>query len=109
MLDKSALYSPRAGAGLPADVRHVLLTAALASPHPDAPDAHAHPTDVATVRGALEAGLEDQIRVRHEAEVSFDPVRSFHATITQGRLCIKGAPEALLPRCTCNVTVIPLP
>jgi len=85
---------------LPADVRHVLLTAALASPHPDAPDAHAHPTDVAVVRGALEAGLEDQVRMQHEAELSFDPVRSFHATIAQGRLCIKGAPEALLPRCT---------
>ena len=85
---------------LPADVRHVLLTAALASPHPDAPDAHAHPTDVAVVQGTLEAGLGDQVRVQHEAEISFDPVRSFHATIAQRRLCIKGAPEALLPRCT---------
>ena len=84
---------------LPPDAQHVLLTAALASPHPDAPDAHAHPTDIAVVRGALEAGLADQVRVPHEAELSFDPVRSFHATIAGKRLCIKGAPEAILPRC----------
>jgi cation-transporting P-type ATPase I len=58
---------------LPADVCHVLLTAALASPHPDAPDARAHPTGVAIVQGALEAGLGDQVRVQHEAELSCDP------------------------------------
>lgn len=85
---------------LTADTRHVLLTAALASPHPDAPDAQAHPTDIAVVRGAFEAGLADEVRAPHRAELSFDPVRSFHATIADGRLCIKGAPEALLPRCT---------
>jgi cation-transporting ATPase I len=85
---------------LPEEMRHILLTAALASPHPDAPDAHAHPTDVAVIQGALESGLEDQVRVLHEAELSFDPARSFHATLAGGRLCIKGAPEALLPRCT---------
>jgi magnesium-transporting ATPase (P-type) len=85
---------------LSTDMRHVLLTAALASPHPDAPDAQSHPTDIAVVRGALEAGLADQVRAPHQAELSFDPVRSFHATIAGGRLCIKGAPEALLPRCT---------
>ncbi len=35
---------------LATDLRHVLLTAALASPHPDAPDAQAHPTDIAVVQ-----------------------------------------------------------
>jgi cation-transporting ATPase I len=85
---------------LSTDLRHVLLTAALASPHPDAPGAHAHPTDVAVVQGAQEASLGEQIRVKHEDELAFDPVRSFHVTLAQGRLCVKGAPEAVLPRCT---------
>jgi calcium-translocating P-type ATPase len=84
---------------LPADIRHVLLTAALASPHPDAPDAASHPTDASVIRGAQEAGLDDQLRVKHEAELAFDPVRSFYATVVQERLCVKGAPEALIPRC----------
>src|SRR5205823_5669424 len=85
---------------LATDLHRVLLTAALASPHPDAPDAQAHPTDIAVVQGALDVGLGEQVGVKHEAELSFDPMRSFHATIAQGRLCIKGAPETLLPRCT---------
>ncbi len=38
--------------------------------------------------------------MKHEAELSFDPVRSFHATLAENRLCLKGAPEALLPRCS---------
>jgi cation-transporting ATPase I len=80
--------------------RHILLTAALASPHPDAPGAHAHPTDVAVIQGAQEAGLSEEIRTKHDDELAFDPVRSFHATRAQGRLCVKGAPEAVLPRCT---------
>ncbi len=85
---------------LSAEMKHILLIAALASPHPDAPGAHAHPTDVAVVQGAQEAGLTQDIRVPHDDELAFDPVRSFHATLAGGRICIKGAPEALLPRCT---------
>ncbi len=85
---------------LPTALRQILLTGALASPHPDASDAKAHPTDVAVIQGAVDAGLSSQIQVKHEKELSFDPVRSFHATIVQGRLCIKGAPEALISRCT---------
>jgi cation-transporting P-type ATPase I len=81
-------------------LQHVLLTAALASPHPDAPDAQSHPTDSAIIQGALDAGLNKQIRVPHEAEIPFDPARSFHATLVQGSLCVKGAPEAVLPRCS---------
>jgi magnesium-transporting ATPase (P-type) len=92
-------HEVRLPAVLSADLRHVLLTAALASPHPDAPDAQAHPTDVAVIRGAFDAGLQQELQVQHEAELSFDPARSFHATLAHGRLCIKGAPEALLPRC----------
>lgn len=84
--------------GLPKDLRSVLLTGAFACPHPDAPDAQAHPTDIAVMQGAEHAGLD--LHVPHEKELSFDPVRSFHASIVEGRLCIKGAPEALIPRCS---------
>ena len=78
---------------------HVLLTAALACPHPDAPDVASHPTDMAVIRGAQEAGFGEQLQVKHTNELAFDPIRSFHATVADGRLCLKGAPEALAPRC----------
>jgi magnesium-transporting ATPase (P-type) len=81
-------------------LQHVLITAALASPHPDASDASAHPTDIAIIQGALDEGLSKQIRIPHEAEAPFDPSRGFHATLAQGRLCIKGAPEVVLPHCS---------
>lgn len=85
---------------LSANLRHVLLTAAFASPYPEAQGATAHPTDIAVIQGAQEAGLGAALQVKHDAELSFDPTRSFHATVVQGRLCVKGAPEALLPRCS---------
>jgi magnesium-transporting ATPase (P-type) len=85
---------------LPKPLQQVLITAALASPHPDAPDAKSHPTDSAIIQGALDAGLSKQIRIPHEAELPFDPSRAFHATLVQGSLCVKGAPEVLLPRCS---------
>jgi calcium-translocating P-type ATPase len=81
-------------------MRQVLLTAALASPHPDAPDAGSHPTDIAVIKGAQEAGLGEQLQIQHTTELAFDPVRSFHATVVDGRLCLKGAPEALVSRCS---------
>lgn len=84
---------------LPAGLRQVLLTAGLASPHPDAEDADAHPTDVAVTQGAVAAGLGEAVRARREADSPFDPARSFHATLVEGRLCVKGAPEALAARC----------
>jgi len=84
---------------LPETLSHVLLTAALASPHPDAQGARAHPTDVAVVQGAIIAGLREQNNFTRETELSFDPARSFHVALAQGRLCIKGAPEVVLARC----------
>jgi calcium-translocating P-type ATPase len=85
---------------LSASLRHVLLTAGLASPHPDAPDAAAHPTDVAVTRGVQAAGMGEEVRAERAAESPFDPVRSFHAAFSQGRLSAKGAPEALAARCS---------
>ncbi|WP_165423864.1 cation-translocating P-type ATPase [Ktedonosporobacter rubrisoli] len=96
--NSSLEYTP--SSRLPAEMSHILLTAALASPHPDAPDAGIHPTDRAVVQGALAAGLGKQIHLQHEEELSFDPSRSFHATLTHGRVCIKGAPEVVLNHCS---------
>jgi cation-transporting ATPase I len=81
-------------------LRSVLLTAAFASPHPDAPDAHAHPTDIAVIQGAQEAGLGEQMYLSRARELSFDPARSFHASVVEDRLCIKGAPETIIARCS---------
>jgi len=88
-----------------AELQQVLLTAALASPHPEAQDAGSHPTDLAVIAGAEKAGLSQEIRVMRTAEVPFEPARSFHATIADDRLMVKGAAEALAQRCTsvrCN-------
>jgi magnesium-transporting ATPase (P-type) len=52
------------------------------------------------VQAALAAGLGEQIGMPHDREYPFDPVRSFYATAVQGRMCLKGAPEALIVRCT---------
>jgi magnesium-transporting ATPase (P-type) len=80
-------------------MREVLLTAALACPHPDNGAAGAHPTDVAVVRAAEQAGMGANLRVQRFAEASFDPVRAFQADIADGALCVKGAPEAIAARC----------
>jgi magnesium-transporting ATPase (P-type) len=47
----------------------------------------------------LQAGLEDEVRAPRQAEVPFDSARAFHASLVRGRLCVKGAPERLVPRC----------
>jgi cation-transporting ATPase I len=81
-------------------LREVLRVAALASPRPDAPGASAHPTDVAVVRGAQAAGLRRELEVERSGESPFDPIRAFHATLADGHLAVKGAPEVLVARCT---------
>ncbi len=86
--------------GLPESLRRILLTAALASPHPDAAGAAADSTDVAVVEGAFQVGLGEALRGQHQEEDPFHPDQAFHATNAQGRFCVKGAVETLLPRCT---------
>ena len=78
----------------------VLLVGALATPHPEASDAGVHPTDVAVVRAAEQHGLMLHLEQTRERESPFDPARSYHAALVGGRLCLKGAAEALLPRCS---------
>ncbi|MCW2952584.1 MAG: family hydrolase [Conexibacter sp.] len=81
-------------------LRDVLRVAAQASPHPEAADASAHPTDVAVVEAAERAGLGDEARAARTEEAPFDPTRSLHAARINGRLCVKGAPEVVVERCT---------
>ena len=81
------------------DLGQVLLTAAFACPHPDAADVAAHPTDVAVLNAARRGGLNGALNAPRDAEVPFDPSRSFHAVRVGGRLCVKGAPERLIPAC----------
>jgi calcium-translocating P-type ATPase len=78
----------------------VVLTAALASPHPDAADAVAHPTDVAVITAARAAGLGGELSQPHQREAPFEPDRAFHTAVVGDRLRLKGAPEAVCPRCT---------
>jgi magnesium-transporting ATPase (P-type) len=82
------------------DFLHVLRIGGLACPHPDHLHALLHPTDKAVVHAAHEAGLGDELRVQREAEALFDAARGFHCAAVGGRICIKGAPDRLAPRCT---------
>ena len=85
---------------IPSRLQQVLLTAGLAGPHPDAPDADVDATD-AVVASAVDAmGLGDALRVRRDAEQPFESARLFHASVVAGRLCVEGAAEALVPRCS---------
>jgi magnesium-transporting ATPase (P-type) len=85
---------------LTSELRGVLLTAALASPHPEAADAVAHPTDVAVIAAARAAGLDEELFQAHRREAPFDPDRAYHAAVVGDRLCVKGAPEAVCLRCS---------
>lgn len=97
---EEASFPPAAGQALSPHLLDILRAAALASPHPDAADALAHPTDAAVIRGAEAAGLSGDIRSERSAQLPFDPARAFHAAMVDGRLYVKGAPEALIPRCS---------
>src|SRR5262249_12916194 len=90
-----ALRVPRP---LPEHPRQVLLVAALASPHPEVPAGTTPPTDLSVVRAALAAGLGDDIRQPRQIEVPFDSARAFYASLFSERLCVKGAPERIVPR-----------
>ena len=94
--EHEALLATLADNGL----RQVLLTAALASPHPDAAGASAHRTDVAIVQAARDAGLFEALSPGCRGEAPFDPGRPFHATALADRVCVKGAPEEICLRCT---------
>lgn len=65
-----------------------------------------HLTDQAVVNGAARAdvAVDEEIHSwRRRAELPFEPARGYHAVLGRnGRsslLCVKGAPEVVLPRC----------
>ncbi|MGI9090948.1 MAG: HAD-IC family P-type ATPase [Gemmatimonadaceae bacterium] len=89
----------RLPAPLPPELRHVLLTAALAHPHPDAPAASTDPTDLVVIEAATKAGLGADLRAERHAESPFSSIRPFQTATAQGRLCAEGAAEAIVPRC----------
>jgi magnesium-transporting ATPase (P-type) len=80
--------------------RELLLVAALSSPHPDAEGAGVHTTDAAILRATVSAGLGPDTRAPRIREVPFDSARAFSASVLVDRVCVKGAPERLVPRCT---------
>ncbi len=51
------------------------------------------------MRAALSGGLGDEVRAPREGEAPFDSARAYHAALVSGRVCVKGAPERLAPRC----------
>jgi magnesium-transporting ATPase (P-type) len=55
---------------------------------------------VAVVEAAERIGLDDRLRAQRAEQVPFEPVRAFHAVVVDGRLYVKGAPEALIERCS---------
>ncbi|MGC9221896.1 MAG: HAD-IC family P-type ATPase [Solirubrobacteraceae bacterium] len=84
----------------PGPAREVLRCAALASPSPAELEQLAHATDRAVLRAAGEAGLGEEPASPRLAEAPFDPVRALHATAVSERVCVKGAAEVVIPRCT---------
>lgn len=74
--------------------------AALASPPFAELERLAHATDRAVLRAAGGVGLDDEPAGERRAEAPFDPVRALHATAVGERVCVKGAAEVIVPRCT---------
>jgi cation-transporting P-type ATPase I len=86
-------------------LRHVIAVAVRASPWQDG--RVPHQTDRAVLRGARKAGVtpdEGLDEVHQLDQLVFEPSRGYHAVLwrcrTTHRLSVKGAPEAVLPRCT---------
>jgi cation-transporting ATPase I len=91
---------------LNAGLRPILACGRRASPQPNGDGRFAHATDRAVVDAAVVAGVaadEAFPSWQPTAELPFDSWRGFHAargTTSDGvLLCVKGAPEAVLPRC----------
>jgi phosphoserine phosphatase len=52
------------------------------------------------IAAARAAGLGEELSQAHRREAPFGPDQSYHAAVVGDRLCLKGAPEAICPRCT---------
>lgn len=86
--------------------QHVLLTARRATPIDPGVERLAHPTDEAVAIGTGALGVHREVDGEFEVvdDLPFEPGRGYHAVLAdtpEGRLvCVKGAPEQLLRRCT---------
>jgi cation-transporting ATPase I len=99
--------SPDQTGELPDEGRLVLAAGLRATPDHKNGEAFAHPTDAAVAAGAVAAAVGVEFgarRWRQVGELPFEPTRGYHAVLghTQSghRICVKGAPETVLPLCT---------
>jgi cation-transporting ATPase I len=93
---------------LPGAGRHVLATGLRAGPAPDADRMMPHPTDRAVALAASTIGITAEHGLggwQMLDELPFESSRGYHAALgatPDGRLlCVKGAPETVLPGCVC--------
>ncbi len=100
LVDDLASSAELDGMRTPGRTREVLLCAALACPPPATPEAAAHPTDGAVLAAASRLGLDEQLSEPRIKEAPFDPVRGLHVSGFVQRVCVKGAVEVLVPRCS---------
>ncbi len=85
----------------------VLAAALRATPSPDRSLSQADPTDTALLRAAQTLAVQPDYNCagwQRRSELPFEAARGFHAVLGSARdgkrLSVKGAPEAILPKCT---------
>ncbi|MEV4712131.1 HAD-IC family P-type ATPase [Micromonospora sp. NPDC049374] len=90
-------------------LRRTLAAALRATPAADDPEELSMQTDRAVLRGARAAGVTEQDGApgwRAAGGLPFEPSRGYHASVGEIDggllLSVKGAPEAVLPRCAAN-------
>ena len=81
-------------------LREILAAAASQAPTRSTTAASAHATDAAVIEAARAEGIQQHVQARREHELPFDALRSYHSTLAEGRLTVKGAVEELVSRCT---------
>ncbi len=93
----------------------IVRAALRATPEPEPGQRAAHGTDRALLDGAARARIErrDDVNGWHRvAELPFASERGYHAVLGRTgeglRLCVKGAPEIVLPRCIAAMEGAPL-
>lgn len=106
-LARVADHAHDAGAAhLDGTLRRVLAAALRATPEPGNGLRHSHVTDAAVDEGAAQAGVGRDAGEPWEQLTSlpFEPSRAFHAALGRAgdrvKVCVKGAPEVVLPRCS---------
>jgi cation-transporting ATPase I len=87
--------------------RRVLAVTRAATPDPEKGRRLAHPTDRAIIYAVEEADLDWHNELGHWSngfDLPFEPSRGYHASVgvsSHGSLiCVKGAPEVVIPRCS---------